>query len=176
MKPLLILGIGNLILRDEGIGIHVVRRLEETETFPEEVDVMDGATGGYFLLNDVIEYEHVIMIDATLDHLPPGTVRVIQPRYSSDYPPLMSAHEFGLKNMIDSMLFLEKMPDMYLIVISVKDVQKMGLALTPAVEAAIPEVIRKVKKIVKQLIPGYNDSQHAFATDEMGQGGVESSL
>lgn len=176
MKPLLILGIGNLILRDEGVGIHVVRRLEETETFPEEVDVMDGATGGYFLLNDVIEYDHVIMIDATLDQLPPGTVRVIQPRYSSDYPPLMSAHEFGLKNMIDSILFLEKMPDMHLIVISVKDVQKMGLTLTPEVEAAIPEVIHKVKKIVKQLIPHYNDTEYAFATDEMGSGGVGGTL
>ena len=173
MKSLLILGIGNLILRDEGVGIHVVQKLEQTEVFPEGVDVLDGATGGYFLLNDVVGYEHVIMIDATLDNRPPGTIRVIRPRYSADYPALMSAHEFGLKNMIDAMLFLEKMPDMHLIVISVAEIQQMSLSLSPAVEAAIPEVIRKVKQIVKQLIPDYYDQKRTVASYEMGAGSAE---
>lgn len=176
MKPLLILGIGNVIMQDEGIGIHVVQQLEKTEMFPEGVDVLDGATGGYFLLNDVIDYEHVIMIDATLDNYPVGTIRVIRPRYSDDYPPLMSAHEFGLKNMIDAMVFLEKMPDTHLIVISVKEVAQMGLSLTPQVEAVIPQVIAKVKEIVKQLIPEYNDTESAFATCEVGEGSVESAF
>ncbi|MGL4292299.1 MAG: hydrogenase maturation protease [Bacteroidales bacterium] len=169
MKPILILGIGNYILKDEGVGIHTVRRIEETEKFPSGVDVVDGATGGYFLLNDVIEYEHVIMIDATLDSNPPGTVRVLRPKYSSDYPPLMSAHEFGLKNMIDAMLFLEKMPDMHLVVISVAEVQRMSLTLTPAVEAAIPVVIEKVKEIVHQIMYQYDESESTFATSEMGE-------
>lgn len=169
MKPLLILGIGNYILKDEGIGIHTVRRIEETVHFPEGVDVVDGATGGYFLLNDVIEYEHVIMIDATLDNNPPGTVRVLRPRYSSDYPPLMSAHEFGLKNMIDAMLFLEKMPDMHLVVISVAEVQQMSLTLTPAVEAAIPVVIEKVKEIVAKIMSDYDEQESTISTCEMGQ-------
>lgn len=168
MKKLLILGIGNFVLRDEGVGIHVIHKLEETESFPPEVDVMDGATGGYFLLNDVVEYEHVIMIDATIDQFPIGTVRVIRPRYSEDYPPLMSAHEFGLKNMIDAMLFLEQMPDMHLIVISVQEVERMGMSLTPAVEAAIPEVIRKVKEIVKQIIPTYHEQPAEIAADTVG--------
>ncbi|MEG1585876.1 MAG: hydrogenase maturation protease [Bacteroidales bacterium] len=176
MKSILILGIGNMILRDEGVGIHVVHKLEQTETFPEDVDVVDGATGGYFLLNDVIEYKHVILIDATLDNLPPGTVRVIRPRYSTDYPPLMSAHEFGLKNMIDAMIFLEKMPDMHLIVVSVAEVQRMSLSLSPAVEAAIPEVIRNVKNIVQQLRSDDYDQELTVASHPMGEGGVTGSF
>lgn len=174
MKPLLILGIGNAIMQDEGIGIHVVHQLERTEKFPEGVDVLDGATGGYFLLNDVIDYEHVILIDATLDNNPVGTIRVIQPRYADDYPPLMSAHEFGLKNMIDAMVFLEKMPATHLIVISVKEVEQMGLSLTPEVEAVIPQVIAKVKEIVKQIIPEYDDTEPTLAVCDVGEGRAQS--
>jgi hydrogenase maturation protease len=155
MKPLLILGIGNVIMQDEGVGIHVVRLLEQTETLPEGVDVLDGATGGCFLMGDVAAYERVILIDATLDDCPPGTVRLIHPRYADDYPPLMSAHEFGLKNMLDALSFLEVMPETYLIVVSVSEVKTMGLELTPEVRAVVPDVVRLVKNLIAELIPGY---------------------
>ena len=152
MKPLLILGIGNVIMQDEGVGIHVVRQLEQTERFPEGVDLLDGATGGYFLLGDVTGYEHLILIDATLDSLPPGTIRVIRPRYADDYPPLLSAHEFGLKNMLDAMTFLERMPETHLVVVSVREVTELGLSLTPEVAAVVPEVVQTVKRIVAEVM------------------------
>lgn len=143
----LILGVGNLLLKDEGVGIHVIQALEKEE-LPSGIHLMDGGTGGFHLISWLEEYDRIIMIDATLDSNPPGTVRVIKPRYSSDFPPLMSAHEIGLKDMIEAMQLTGKMPETHLIVISVVDINEVGMELSAEVEAAIPKVISIVKKII----------------------------
>lgn len=69
MKDILILGIGNLVLKDEGVGIHIIHRLEQMQ-LPEGVDILDGGTGGIFLIGTLQQYRHIIMIDATLDNPP----------------------------------------------------------------------------------------------------------
>ena len=102
---ILVLGIGNLVLNDEGIGIHVVNALNEME-IPQGVDVLDGGTGGLALLETLQSYRQLILVDAALDNNPVGTIRRLSPQYSKDYPPLLSAHEIGLKEMIDAMLLL----------------------------------------------------------------------
>ena len=89
------------------------------------------------------------MVDATLDHNPPGTIRLIRPRYATDFPPLMSAHEVGLRDMIEAMILTEKLPDIQLIVVSAEDISEVGMELTPAVEAAVPEVVEMVKQIIQ---------------------------
>lgn len=144
----LILGVGNLLLQDEGVGIHVIQALEK-ETLPPHIHLMDGGTGGFHLISWLEQYDRIIMIDATLDNNPPGTIRLIRPRYASDFPPLMSAHEIGLKDMIEVMqLSSGKLPDIQLIVISVIDISSVGMVLSPQVEAAIPEVVRILKEIL----------------------------
>ncbi|GHT22234.1 hydrogenase 2 maturation endopeptidase [Bacteroidia bacterium] len=140
----LILGVGNLLLKDEGVGIHVIQALE-AENLPVGVHLLDGGTGGFHLMGTLQEYERIIMIDATLDSQPVGTVRVLQPRYASDFPLLMSAHEIGLRDMLEAMALSGNLPEIRLIVISVADVSEVGMELTPKVAAAIPEVIRMVK-------------------------------
>ncbi|GHT65109.1 HybD peptidase [Bacteroidia bacterium] len=140
----LILGVGNLLLKDEGVGIHVIRALEK-ENLPSGIDLMDGGTGGLHLLSWLEEYDRIIMIDATLDQNPPGTMRFIHPRYASDFPPLMSAHEIGLRDMIEAMTISGKVPEILLIVVSVADISEVGMELSVEVEAAIPEVVRMVK-------------------------------
>jgi len=144
---ILVLGIGNLLMNDEGVGIHVISRLE-LEDF-QGADLMDGGTGGFHLLGFIQSYKTIIMIDASLDEFPPGHVRVLKPRYAKDFPKQLSAHEIGLKDLIDSAILLGNMPDMHLVAISVKDFQDMGMDLSPEVEAAIPEAIEKVREIVK---------------------------
>ena len=138
-KETLVLGVGNLLLKDEGVGIHVIKALEN-EKLPAHVHLMDGGTGGLHLLSWLQGYDRIIMIDATLDNNPPGTVRLIQPRYATDFPPLMSAHEIGLKDMIDAMI--------HLIVISALNINEVGMDLTPEVKAAVPKVIRMIQEII----------------------------
>lgn len=146
-KDILVLGVGNLLLKDEGVGIHVIRALEKEE-LPPNVSLMDGGTGGLHLISWIQDYDRIIMVDATLDSNPPGTVRLIRPRYATDFPPLMSAHEIGLRDMIEAMILTEKLPDIQLIVVSAEDISEVGMELTPVVQAAVPEVVEMIKKIL----------------------------
>ena len=100
------------------------------------------------LLSWLQGYDRIIMIDATLDNNPPGTVRLIQPRYATDFPPLMSAHEIGLKDMIDAMILTDDLPETHLIVISALNINEVGMDLTPEVKAAVPKVIRMIQEII----------------------------
>lgn len=143
----MVLGVGNLLLKDEGVGIHVIRTLEKEE-LPSNVSLMDGGTGGLHLISWIQDYDRIIMVDATLDSNPPGTVRLIRPRYATDFPPLMSAHEIGLRDMIEAMILTEKLPDIQLIVVSVEDISEVGMELTPVVEAAVPKVVEMIKQII----------------------------
>ena len=146
-KETLVLGVGNLLLKDEGVGIHVIRALE-SETLPPDVDLMDGGTGGLHLISWIQDYKRIIMVDATLDSHPPGTIRLIRPRYATDFPPLMSAHEIGIRDMIEAMIWMEKLPEIQLIVISAEDISEVGMELTPVVEAAVPKVVEMIKQLV----------------------------
>ena len=143
-EKILILGVGNLLLKDEGVGIHVIRALEH-EALPPNVSLMDGGTGGLHLIAWIQDYDRIIMVDATLDDNPPGTIRLIRPRYATDFPPLMSAHEIGLRDMIEAMILTGKLPDIQLIVISAADISEVGMELTPVVEAAVPKVVELIR-------------------------------
>ena len=150
---ILVLGIGNLLMNDEGVGIHVISRLEKEGI--QGADLMDGGTGGFHLLGFIQSYKTIIIVDASLDNFPPGHVRVLQPRYAKDFPRQLSAHEIGLKDLIDSAILLGNMPELHLIAISVKDFQDMGMDLSPEVEAAIPVAIQKVRELVKLQVTNY---------------------
>jgi len=145
-NDILVLGIGNLLMNDEGVGIHVVRNLE-TENLPG-VDVMDGGTGGLHLLGIIQSYRKVIFIDAALDEFPAGTVRVLHPKFAKDFPKQLSAHEIGFKDLLDAAMLLGNVPELHLIAISVKDFQDMGMQLSPEVEASIPNAVSRVKELL----------------------------
>ena len=144
MKKSLILGVGNLLLKDEGVGIHVIHALEK-ETLPPGVSLMDGGTSGLHLLGWLQDYDHIIIIDAILDDNPPGTVSLIHPRYASDFPPLMSAHEIGLRDMIGAMCLTNDLPEILLIVISVTNIKEIGTGISPEIRAVLPEIVQIVK-------------------------------
>jgi hydrogenase maturation protease len=147
---ILVLGIGNILLNDEGVGIHVINELEKEAYL--KADLMDGGTGGFHLLGFIQSYKFVIIIDAALDSFPSGHVRVLHPKYARDFPKQLSAHEIGLKDLIDAAFLLGNMPEIFLVAVSVKDFQDMGMELTPEVEAAIPKAINEVKVLVESLL------------------------
>ena len=148
-KSILILGIGNILMNDEGVGIHVVSRLEK-EGY-NSADLMDGGTGGFHLLGFIQSYKTVIIVDAALDDFEAGHIRVLHPKYAKDFPKQLSAHEIGLKDLIDAAFMLGNMPEIHLVAISIKDFQDMGMELTNEIEAAIPDAMKQVKALVEKL-------------------------
>ncbi|RMD66322.1 hydrogenase maturation protease, partial [Candidatus Parcubacteria bacterium] len=139
----LVLGIGNILMGDEGVGVHVVRFLEG-RTLPDGVVCLDGGTGGFHLLEALQRASRVILIDATLDGAPPGTVRRLQPRFSTDYPRTLTAHDIGLKDLLDSLYLLGSPPEVVLFAVSIPPHQNVGLTLCPEVARIVPAVAEMV--------------------------------
>ena len=140
---LLILGIGNYLMGDEGVGVHTALRLQEKQ-LPENIEIVDGGTGGFYLLQYFEDHDTVILIDATLDGNPPGTIRLIEPRFAKDFPRAMSTHDIGLRDMVSALQWMEKMPHIYLFVVSIETIQQQGIELTPAVENIMPQLLQLV--------------------------------
>lgn len=132
---------------DEGIGVHAIRYMEQ-QTLPNSARLIDGGTGGFHLLEYFQSYKQIIMIDATMDGRAPGTVRVITPKFSSDFPKVLSSHDIGLKDLVESAAVLGTFPDIHLITVSINAVQPMELNLSQEVESAVPKVYEKVKEIL----------------------------
>ena len=150
-NKILILGIGNYLMGDEGIGVQIAEKMIH-EDLPKGVDVLDGGTGGFHLLEYFEQYPNVILIDATLDENPPGTIRLIKPKFAKDFPQAMSTHDIGLKDMVCALQLLGTMPNINLFVVSIESIQQQGIELTPNIEAVTPLIIDQVKALMFKLL------------------------
>jgi hydrogenase maturation protease len=145
----LVLGVGNLLMGDEGVGVAAIRHLE-TKGFAELAELVDGGTSGFHLLGLFRNQQRLILIDAATDGKPLGTVSLIHPRYANDFPPTLTAHDIGLKDLIESATLLGYWPEVDLITISIGDLGLMTMELSPEVAAALPLIEELVKSCLKE--------------------------
>jgi hydrogenase maturation protease len=145
MTATLVMGIGNLLMGDEGVGVHAMRAFE-TESWPSHVRLVDGGTGGFHLLEYLSDYPRLVMVDATMDGAPAGTVTVLRPRYAVDFPRSLTAHDIGLRDLIETAAMLGPLPDITLITVSIEHIASMVTELSAPVAGAIPEVGRRVRE------------------------------
>ncbi len=146
---LLVLGIGNVLMGDEGVGVEVIRRLRQ-ERLPDGVECLDGGTGSFTLLGPLEAARRVVLVDATLDGAPPGTLRRLRPRFSKDYPRTLTAHDIGLKDMIDALYLLGGTPDITLFTVSIRMPQNLGIGLSEEVEACVGRVVEAVREEIER--------------------------
>ncbi len=139
----LVLGLGNVIMGDEGVGVHVVRALEKRALFPN-VDYLDGGTGGFILLEPMQGAARIIMIDAAADGNPIGTVTRTVPRFSSDYPPTLTAHDIGIKDLLDLFYMLDGGPEVVLYAITIDPQQPITMDLSPEARVAANQAIEQI--------------------------------
>ena len=142
----LILGVGNYLMGDEGLGVHLAQQLKK-EIEPGIADVLDGGTAGFQLMEYIESYPRVILIDATLDDKPAGTIQLIRPKFASDFPKAMSTHEIGLKDLIESLTLLDQLPEVYLFIVSIKTIQPLSIDLSPEVQLALPELKKRILQL-----------------------------
>ncbi len=148
---ILVLGIGNYLMGDEGVGVHLVHRMEKMK-LPPYVDVLDGGTAGFFLMNVFDSYRRVIFVDATMDGQAAGTIRLLRPRFASDFPKTLSVHDVGLKDMVEALYLLKgETMNLHLLTISVESVQPMTTEMSPAVSNSIEPAIQKILDLAKRL-------------------------
>ena len=144
------MGLGNILLQDEGIGVHTLQALEKM-TWPKNVELLDGGTGGFVLLSLFHEYDHLVIIDATLSNAPEGTISVLHPRFAKDFPRSLSTHELGLKDMIESAIILGKVPEITLITVAINPQQDMHMELSPALQKKVPAIIETVRSVIEKI-------------------------
>jgi hydrogenase maturation protease len=137
--PVLVLGIGNVLMGDEGVGVHLVRQLSEM-TLPKNVECLDGGTGSFLLLEPMQQAQRVVLIDATIDGNPAGTVTRLTPKFSSDYPKTLTAHDIGLKDLLDTAYLTGRGLDVTLFAVSIDPLQGLGMELSPAISRRVPEI------------------------------------
>ena len=149
-NSILILGVGNYLMGDEGIGVHVMQEMAKIK-LPEYVDILDGGTGGFLLLNCFEAYQTIIFVDATMDGKPAGTISLIRPKFASDFPSALSVHDVGLKDMIEAVYLMEEKPDLHLFTVSIEELVPMTIELSPNVKNAIPKIIEQILKQAEAL-------------------------
>ncbi len=146
-KKTLVLGLGNVLMSDEGVGVHVVREVEK-HPLPANVECLDGGTGGFTLLEPLQEASRIILIDAAADGNPIGTVTRTTPRFSRDYPPTLTAHDIGVKDLLDVFYIQGGSPDVILYAITIDPQQPISMELSEviakAVEVAVAEILAEL--------------------------------
>jgi hydrogenase maturation protease len=103
MREVLVLGLGNTLLADDGVGVHVVRQLTDDATVPTALRPLDGGTMGFRLMARLVAADAVLLVDAAQLDAPAGTIRLIDRQSLFDHVRCggrMSAHEAGLVDLL----------------------------------------------------------------------------
>lgn len=145
MQRTLILGVGNLILSDDGVGIHAVKLLQESGRVPADVELVDGGTCGLDLLQYLEGTARLVILDAARGAGNPGRIaRITGDKVPAYLSIKTSPHEIGLPEL----LFAAKLSNIYpqeVVIYCVEAASlETGIGLTPAVAASLPELVDRV--------------------------------
>ena len=147
---MLVLGIGNVLMGDEGVGVRVVEQVSQM-TLPAGVECLDGGTGSFLLLDAMQRAGRVVLIDATIDGNAAGTVRRLAPKFSSDYPITLTAHDIGLKDLLDAAYLTQGGLDVTLFAVSIDPPLVLGMDLSPEIAERVPQIAKSVLHELQSL-------------------------
>jgi hydrogenase maturation protease len=144
LKHILILGIGNILMKDDGIGVRVVQRIKDKD-LPPDVEVMDGGVLGLNLMYYIEGRKKVIVIDAVNVGNPPGTIyRFTEEALLEKKELLRSAHGVDFYDVIKTAALLGTKPDEVVFLGIEPEVVEEGMELSPSLEKRIPRVIELI--------------------------------
>jgi hydrogenase maturation protease len=157
-KRVLVAGVGNVFLGDDGFGVEVVRRLAGRE-LPEDVEVADFGIRGMDLIYALQEdYEVVIFVDAAPRGEEPGTVYLLEPEIEEDGEVVLDTHGMDPVKVIKFARTLGARPGRTLVVgcepkvvISRENYEEMLMELSEPVQAAVEEAVKLVESLVDQI-------------------------
>jgi len=144
-SSLLVLGLGNVLLEDDGVGSAAVAQLLERFDAPAGVRVLDGGTLGLSLLPYFDEADSVVLVDAVRADGSPGTlVRLDGDDVGPAVATRLSPHQVGVADLLDGARWLDRYPRHVVLLGIVPQSIDLGLGLSPAVRASLPELVTLV--------------------------------
>jgi hydrogenase maturation protease len=147
LERIAVIGVGNLLLKDDGVGIHAIRTLEELN-LPPGIELFDCDTNAFLVLEAMDKKDRAVIIDAYKKGEPPGTITVLSFDPSNfESAPSLSLHEFHFVDALKSSGGVFDIPgDITIVGVEPKEVE-VDDRLSPEVERVLPEVISRVLEI-----------------------------
>jgi hydrogenase maturation protease len=144
-KGALVLGVGNILLTDEGVGVRVVESFQQRYVIPEGVDVLDGGTAGMDLLDALSARSHIVIVDAVRTGAQPGTIVRLT---GADVPALfsnrISPHQLGISDVLAILRLVDQEPRHIALIGIVPFDLDLGLALSDAIAARVDDMVELV--------------------------------
>lgn len=142
MTKNVVLGIGNILLSDEGVGVRVVEALAVAGDWPAEVELIDGGTCGMEMLDQLEGLDLLVVVDCVRGGRAPGTPVVLRgeavPKF---FRTKLSPHQIGLADVLASLELTGRAPRETVIVGIEPESLSLGMELTPVVAARLPELV-----------------------------------
>ncbi|AKL15139.1 TPA: HyaD/HybD family hydrogenase maturation endopeptidase [Kluyvera intermedia] len=161
---ILVLGVGNILLSDEGIGVRVIEALEQRYVLPDNVDVLDGGTAGMELLEAMASRTHLIIADAIVSRKSePGELLILR---DEEVPVLfnnkISPHQLGLSDVLSALRFTGEFPDKITLVGVIPHSLEPNIGLTPTVEASLEPALQAVLAALQEsgITPALRERAH----------------
>ncbi len=149
---LLILGLGNVLCGDDGLGVAAVRRLQELYEFPEGVFLLDGGTLGLSLLPYIEDSERVLLVDAIRGEGPPGSfVRLSGEDVGPAVAHRLSVHQVGVVDLLDAARWRDRLPVELVLLGLVPQSLELSIDLSPALKARLDDLVERVAEEARRL-------------------------
>ncbi len=144
MRETLILGVGNLLLSDDGAGVHGVQRLQAQARLPEHIHTLDGGTLGMALLPFLEGITHLLILDAVHWGGEPGElVRLSGEEVREYFTQKISLHELGIAELLQNARLLGLYPEKVVLWGIQPQTLDVGLELSPPVSARLDDLLNK---------------------------------
>jgi hydrogenase maturation protease len=150
-KKITVIGVGNEIMSDEGIGVHVIRELHKLN-LPPGVELIEGGTDGFGLINVIFEADRLIVIDSLKGGNKPGTIYKFDIKDAPNCPDIFktSVHQIGILEVIHLSRLIGKTPATTVIGIEPESL-RFGMELTTAIKEKIPKIMDLIFKEINEL-------------------------
>jgi hydrogenase maturation protease len=149
---LLILGLGNVLCGDDGLGVAAVRRLRERYEFPGDVVVLDGGTLGLSLLPYLEDAERVLLVDAIRDDRPAGSfVRLSGDEVGPAVANRLSVHQVGVADLLDAARWTGHLPDELVLLGLVPESLELSIDLSPPLKAQLETLVERVAEEARRM-------------------------
>jgi hydrogenase maturation protease len=144
-----VLGVGNLLMADEGVGVRTIEALEASRRLPADVRVIDGGTSTHELLGDLENLELLVIVDAVASQESPGSIVYLEgDQIPSEFSNRLSPHQHGINDLLAKLRLLGRAPARLALLGVVPQRIQLGLELSPVVAAAVPVVCDRVVELV----------------------------
>lgn len=149
---LTILGLGNVLFRDEGFGVHFIQYFQSRNTPPDNILIADGGTLGYMLLNIICQTEYLFVIDTVKADDKPGSIYRFHPKdipAKIDYT--ISAHEVEFMDILQKSEMMGEAPITTFITVVPEDILSEGMELTKTLQGCLPEIEKLVLEEIEKI-------------------------